>query len=168
MRWWQWLICAVLIVLGVMATVDLYRVYSAKSSIAGQVQYEGVKEVRVLDIDMTGIAFNKETLKYETTFHGVEFDGQMNGYEILVNDYPCSVVEYDAGYIYGKFVLDFYDEYGKFAVQSVVHIKFVFAVGRTRAELWTDNANGGLSYLYNYMIDSGLKIRVVYEELILV
>jgi hypothetical protein len=165
MKWYGYLICSIIIVLGLLGGIDLIRTYTANSVVVGTIQYEDVEVVDFFDCDLNGVYFsrinNSNEYEFSDVYHFVEFDGSDGGYRILVNGNPCAVNVLDVGFVYGEYSLTYYDISGAVAVQSNLRIKIMFLSGRTRVELNIANVDNSLSYFYNYILENGLKISVV-------
>ena len=163
MKWHTHLICVVIMLLGTLGGIDLYRTYTAQSDIVGAIRFNPNQPVEALSIEVVTAFHNSggNRYTYANDHHSIEFDGQESEYTLTVNGFPISNIQLGAGYILGEFTLSFYDVTGARLTGVTLHVKLTFYANRTRLELELQNTNNGLSYFYSYMLDNGLTVAVL-------
>jgi hypothetical protein len=163
MKTYGYIICLVLILLGALGGIDLYRTYTAQSDITGVIRFNPNQPKEALSIEVV-TAFSHtggNRYTYTNDYHSIEFDGQENEYTLTVNGFPVGNIEMGAGYISGEFTLSFYAVTGERITGVTLHVKLTFFATRTKLELELRNIDNGLSFFYSWMLDNGLTISLL-------
>lgn len=167
MKWYSYVICCVLIVVGAFCGIQLYKEVKAESYINVSIDitnkfsqesfsYKSTSVVFYHDLydDTNTYSFSKDLLKVEN------FDGKAKTYQILFNDYVLLNVEINAGSVFATVELDFYDTTGNIVNSSNMKISVLFLSNKTQLTLTTigsDNAG----FLEQYFSDNGIRLRVI-------
>ncbi len=166
MRWYHYLICFALIMVGVFSTLELVKLFNVKS-----VEYGSVITIETKN-DYTEVSkFDYGTLTFDTTdytnftnvttFAPCSFDGKNNDYTILVNGNPTCNIVVNAGKISGELNLEFYDLNGIIVTTAKLNILVEYYASGTKVSLSVQNNNDSIAYLTTYININSAVIKVV-------
>lgn len=166
MKWYHYIICFVLIFIGVFCTMELVKLFNVKSAEYGTVITIETKNdyTEVSRFDYGSLSFDTEDYVNFTnisTFSPTEFNGKENDYTILVNGNPTNNLVVNAGKISGDFSMTFYDLNGDVATVSDLHILIEYYASGTKVTLTIQNNNDSVSYFTTYTNINGAVIKVV-------
>lgn len=166
MRWYHYIICVVLIIVGVFSTFNLVDIFSAKSGEYGKVfVYETPGyDSEFSRFDYGSIDFDTEDYyqyKNVSTFATQDFDGIKNQYTLYFNDQPLNNVVQTAGRIRGELAIKFYDTDGQVVTTAQVNVVIEYLASATKVTLTINNDNNAVSYLNTYTEINGAILRVV-------
>lgn len=166
MKWYLYVICFILIALGVFCGIELYNEIRAESYINGSIdisnkfsqesfKYTATSVVFYHDIydDTDNYKFEKELLKVDN-FNGIE-----KTYQVMLNDYILLESEISAGSIFTTIDLDFYNTEGNLINSAKMKISIKFLSNKTLLTLVT-NGNENAQFLEQYFSDNGIKLLV--------
>lgn len=168
-------ISLVVIVLGALASWQLYEVFAAKSQIAGtskvttlpgdDVEFVLNEDSQVFfSHNFNEIIFENENEIYSTdmTLEKLDYKPDDKDYVIFVNGKEVSTIK-EAGMVSSQCALSFLDEHGD-AYNAIINIDIKFFNNRSELKLYfTDKKVGG--YI-NQMIKSGFNVRVVEQTIV--
>ena len=170
MNWYTYLICFILIVVGVFSGIELYKEIKAESYINGSIDitnkfsqesfnYSSTSVVFYHDIydDTDSYLFEIDLLKVDT------FNGKEKEYKVLLNDYILIDSEFNAGSIFSIMNIDFYNTNGELVHNAEMKISIKFLSNKTLLQLST-NGSESAQYLEQYFSDNG--IRLVVNEIL--
>ena len=166
MKWYHYLICAVLIVVGIFSTMNLVELFSVSSQEYGTVitieTKNNYNEVSKFDLGTftlqptSGNSYSEIiTLAPET------FDGAGKDYLILFNGKPANNVDSKSGQISGDVSLTFYDLEGKEITTANFNVAIQYYVTQTVITISMTNENDSVSYLSHHTNTTGAVISVV-------
>ena len=166
MKWYHYIICLVLIFVGVISTFNLVDIFSAKSGEYGKVF---VYETPGYDnefsrFDYGSIDFDTEDYyqyKNVSTFATQDFDGVKNEYTLYFNDQPLNNIVQTAGRISGELTVKFYDTDGQVATTAQLNVVIEYLASATKVTMTINNDDNAVSYLNTYMEINGAILRVV-------
>lgn len=166
MRWYHYILCFILIFIGIFSTIELVKLFNVKSAEYGTVITIETKNdyTEISKFDYGSLSFDTEDYVNYTnvsTFSPQEFNGRENNYTILVNGNPTSNVIINAGKITGDLTLSFYDLDGEVASIADLHILIEYYASGTKVTLTIQNFNDSVSYLTTYTNINGAVIKVV-------
>ena len=166
MKWYYYLICFILIIVGVFSTMELVKLFNIKSAEYGTVITIETKNeyTEISKFDYGSLSFDTEdyvNFSNVSTFVSQDFDGNENDYTILVNGNPTSNVVVNAGKITGSLVLTFYDLNGNVISIAELHILIEYYASGTKVTLTIQNNNDSVSYFTTYTNINGAVIKVV-------
>lgn len=166
MKWYTYLICYVLIVVGAFCGVQFYRKVKAESYINGSIDISNQFVQEDFNYTSSGISFyhdvydETDTYSFETNLLVVnDFDGLNKEYELYLNEHYLMNYKFGAGYISGIAYIDFYDIYGNVVCNSSLNIFIKFLSDNTSLLLSTtgkDNAG----FLEQYFSNNGIRLIV--------
>lgn len=166
MKWYSYLICFVLIIVGVFCTIELVNLFSVKSAEYGSVisfqtygEYEEFSK-----FDYGTIDFDTEdytTYKNISTFGSQKFDGTKEDYTLFFNGQPLNNVVQTAGRINGDLSLKLYDLNGEEITTADVHFVVEYLASATKVTTTITNVNNSVSYFNAYMEINGAVLQVV-------
>ena len=166
MKWYHYLICAVLIVVGIFSTMNLVELFSVSSQEYGTVitietknNYNEVSKFDLGTFTLQPTSGNNYseiiTLAPET------FDGAGKDYLILFNGKPANNVDSKSGQISGDVSLTFYDLEGKEITTANFNVAIQYYVTQTVITISMTNENDTVSYLSHHTNTTGAVISVV-------
>lgn len=167
MKWYSYLICCVLIVVGVFCGLQLYKEVKAESYVNGSIdisnrfsqgsfKYTSTSAVFYHDLydDTNTFYFDKQLLKTEN------FDGEKKTYKVMLNDYVLFNAEINAGSVFANVTIDFYDTQGQLVRSSDMNISVKFLSNKTQLTFATvGSANA--QFLEQYFSDNGLRLQII-------
>lgn len=169
MKWYMYIICAVLIVVGVFCSVELVKVFSVESAEYGNIitfeSKNNYEEVSKFDYDT--IEFESDDYKKfisVTTYEATNFDGTMQNYILTFNGQPLNNIEVSAGKISGDFNLTFYNLDGNAITTVNVNFLVEYLASTTKVTIVTNNINNSISYFNAYMEINGAVLKVLIKE----
>lgn len=166
MKWYTYIICFVLIIVGVFCTIELVDLFSVKSGEYGSVisyQTQGYYE-EFSKFDYGTIDFDTEdytTYKNISTFGSQQFDGTKEDYTLFFNGQPLNNVVKTAGRINGDLSLKFYDLNGEEITTADIHFVVEYLASATKVTTTITNVDNSVSYLNAYMEINGAVLQVV-------
>ncbi len=167
MKWWGYLICFVLIIVGVICGIQLYKEVKATSYVNGSIdisnrfsqesfRYTSTSAVFYHDLydDTDTYYFEKDLLKTEN------FDGAKKTYKVMLNDYVLFNAEIKAGSVFAVVTIDFYDTQGQLLQSADMNVSVKLLNNKTQLTLATvGNANA--KFLEQYFSDNGLRLQII-------
>ena len=166
MKWYHYIICFVLIFIGIFSTMELVKLFNVKSAEYGTVITIETKNdyTEVSKFDYGSLSFDTEDYQNFTnisTFAPQDFNGKQNDYTILVNGNPTSNVIVNAGKISGDLTLTFYGLNGDAVSTAELHILIEYYASGTKVTLTLQNSNDSVAYFTTYTNINGAVIKVV-------
>lgn len=167
MKWYTYLICFVLVIVGTFCGIQLYKEVKAKSYINGSIDISNKFSQDNLNYSSTSLVFyhdlydDTDTYFFEQDLPKVEnFNGQKKSYELWLNDFIILDAEFNAGSVYSTVQLDFYNEYGNILYSSKLNISVKYLSSKTQITLSTKGQESA-SFLEQYFKDNGIRLKIV-------
>lgn len=167
MKWYTYLICFVLVIVGTFCGIQLYKEVKAESYINGSIDISNKFSQENLNYSSTSLVFyhdlydDTDTYSFEQDLPKVEnFNGQKKSYELWLNDFIILDAEFNAGSVYSTVQLDFYNEYGNILYSSKLNISVKYLSGKTQITLSTKGQESA-SFLEQYFKDNGIRLKIV-------
>ena len=165
MKWYTYLICFILIVVGIFCGIELYKEIKAESYINGSIDisnqfsqesfnYSSTSLVFYNDGYSSDYIFDKELLKVD------DFNGKDKKYQIVLNDYVLIDSDFNAGSVFSVINIDFYNTDGNIICNSTMNISIKFLSNKTQLTL-TTVGNESASFLEQYFSDNGIRLKVM-------
>lgn len=167
MKWYTYIICFILIVVGTFCGIQLYKEVKAESYVNGSIDisnqfsqesfnYSSTSLVFYHDLyETTDIySFDKELLKVD------DFNGKDKEYKVLLNDYVLVDCDINAGSIFSVVNMDFYDTNGEIVCSSSMNISIQFLSSKTQLKITTTGQTNA-SFFEQYFTDNGIRLQVV-------
>lgn len=166
MKWYHYLICFVVIVLGVFSSIKLVEIFNIKSAEYGKaITIETKNDYKeVSKFDFGSLTFESDDLiNYQTvgTFGAQKFDGTNSNYTVLFNGQSTSNVVVSSGKISSNLSVNFYDLNGTKIVQANIHILIEYYASGTKVTMTTTNQNNSVGYLNVFTNINGAVLKVV-------
>ena len=166
MKWYHYLICFVLIIVGIFSSIELVKLFNVKSAEYGTVITIETKNdyTEISKFDYGSLSFDTEDYTNYTnvsTFAPAEFNGKSNNYTILFNGQPTGNVVVNAGKISGDLTMCFYDLNGDVASTSDLHILIEYYASGTKVTLSMANEDDSVAYFTTYTNINGAVVKVV-------
>lgn len=167
MKWYTYLICFILVIVGTFCGIQLYKEVKAESYINGSIDISNKFSQENLNYSSTSLVFyhdlydDTDTYSFDQELPKVEnFNGQENTYELWLNDFIILDAEFNAGSVYSTIQLDFYNEYGDILNSSTLNISVKYLSSKTQITLSTKGQESA-SFLEQYFKDNGIRLKVV-------
>lgn len=167
MKWYSYIICFILVVIGTFCGIELYKEVKAESYVNGSIDISNQFSKDSFDYTSTSVVFyhdlydDTDTYSFEKDLTKIEdFNGQRKTYQVVLNDFVIIDAEINAGSVYAKVYIDFYDEYASVLCSSYMDISIKFLSGKTALSISTkgyDNAQ----FLEQYFADNGIRLKIV-------
>lgn len=166
MKWYTYVICFVLIIVGAFCGVQLYKEIRAESYVNGSIDISNKFSQESFNYSSTSLVFyhdmydDTDTYTFEIDLVKTEdFNGKTNTYEVTLNKYILYSAEINAGSIYATVNMDFYDTNGSIVQQADMQISILFLSGKTQLTI-TTKGNANASFLEQYFADNGIRLQV--------
>lgn len=159
----------IIIFAGALATIDLYKTFTATSSVHGQVLYTTHETVEVLKIQLDDISLenNSQEFIYTAAKDAVTFNGVTQQYKANLNGNEIKIKKLLAGLLEAETELTFYNIEGSEEANVNIFIKLEFLSSQTKLTLKISNENGAINYLAQYIQNEGFEILIYQQKLIL-
>ena len=169
MKWYSYLICGLIIIVGVFCGVNMAQIWSQQSGVYGEpYTIETKNDYKIVDggkFDFGAIAFDTEdnmNFTSITPFNPVEnFDGTKNDYAILFNDNLISDVKFFAGQIDCVYKMNVYNTKGEIVSTPALDITIKILESQTVISINMTNENNAYGYFTQYMQYNGAIIKIV-------
>lgn len=166
MKWYWYIICIILVLLGVFCGIQLYREVKAESYVNGSIDISNKFSQESFKYTNTSVVFyhdiydETDTYIFEADCLKVDdFNGLTNTYQVVLNDYILLESEINAGSIFTNVNLDFYDTYGEIIKSVDMQISIKFLSDKTQLTLAT-TGNENASFLEQYFSNNGIRLYV--------
>lgn len=170
MKWYAYVLCLVMIVIGTICTIELVDVFNITSADYGKAitietknDYEEVSKFDLGAIPLSSADY--VNYSYTNTYGAEKFDGNKNEYLLLLNGKPADNFTQSSGKVSGMFVLKFYDTDGSVLCTSKLSVLIEYLAGGTRVSLNLVNENDSISYFNTYSNINGAVLKVVRREI---
>ena len=167
MKWYTYLICFILIIVGVFCGIELYKEIKAESYVNGSIDISNKFSQESFNYSSSSVAFyhddydTTDTYTFQKDLLVVDsFNGLENTYQVVLNDYILFDTEFNAGSIFSTIDIDFYDTDGNIVCNADMKISIVFLSNKTQLTLATVGDKNS-SFLQQYFTDNGIRLRVV-------
>ena len=166
MKWYVYIICFILVIVGTFCGIRLYDLMTRESYINGSINIQNRFSMESFAYANTGVEFYHDiyditdTYSYEIDLLKIEdFDGLKNQYQVVLNGYILTDTHISAGAVFSKANIDFYSTDGAVVCSSSLDIAIKFLSDKTTLTLTT---TGGLnaSFLTQYFSDNGIRLRI--------
>ena len=167
MKWYSYIICFVLIVVGTFCGIQLFREIKAESYVNGSIDisnkfsqesfsYYNTSVVFYHDLydDTNTYTFDKELLKVD------DFNGTDKEYKIVMNDFVLTNCDIKAGSIYSDISMDFYNTDGDIVCSATMQMSIKFLSSKTQLTLITKGQTNA-SFFEQYFSDNGIRLKVI-------
>ncbi len=166
MKWYSYLICCVLIVVGVFCGIELFKQVKAESYVNGSIDISNRFSQESFKYTSTSAVFyhdlydDTDTYSFETDLPKTEnFDGEKKTYKVTLNDYILFNAEINAGSVYADVYIDFYDTDGNVVNNALMNLSVKFLSGKTKLTLSTKGV-ASARFLEQYFGDNGLRLQI--------
>lgn len=166
MKWYWYIICVILVLLGVFCGIQLYKEVKAESYVNGSIDISNKFSQESFKYTNTSVVFyhdiydETDTYIFEADCLKVDdFNGLTNTYQVVLNDFILLESEINAGSIFTNVNLDFYDTYGEIIKSVDMQISIKFLSDKTQLTLAT-TGNENASFLEQYFSNNGIRLYV--------
>ena len=166
MKWYHYIICGILIVIGIFSSINLVELFNVSSQEYGSVitieTQNDYNEVSKFDLETLNLTPTSGNNYSETIILAPEtFDGANKDYLILFNGKPANNIDSKSGQISGDVSMTFYDLEGKEITTANFNVAIQYYVTQTVITISMTNENDSVSYLSNYANTNGAVFSVV-------
>lgn len=167
MKWYSYIICFVLIVVGTFCGIQLFREIKAESYVNGSIDisnkfsqecfsYYNTSVVFYHDLydDTNTYTFDKELLKVD------DFNGTDKEYKIVINDFVLTNCDIKSGSIYSDISMDFYNTDGDIVCSATMQMSIKFLSNKTQLTFVTKGQTNA-SFFEQYFSDNGIRLKVI-------
>ncbi len=168
MKWYSYIICCVLVIVGAFVGVKFYREAGSSSYVNGSIDISNQFSRETFFYSNSSVAFypteNAESYAFSVDLEKVEnFDGTKKEYKVVLNEEELIFAKISAGAVNVDIEKEFYDTDG--AVEHVGNLNIVirFLSGKTQLSISCKNQTSA-NYFEQYFTDNGIRLRV--EEVI--
>ena len=159
------LIPFVLIGGGVYCSVVLYKAETARSMTLGQIEEHDVwEDFNIYDCDLSDAIFYQTSNGYEFSEsipQSVSFNGNINKYNVLINDLPASYETSTAGRLMATYDINYYSVDGNNFLQMQLELNLTFYQSEIEIRITTTNTTQEQAYFLEYMRFNGLHLRII-------
>lgn len=167
MKWYTYLICFVMIIIGTFSGIQLFKEIKAESYINGSIDITNKFNQESYNYSGSSVTFyhnnddTTETYIFETaTLQVDDFNGDKNKYNLVLNDYIISNAQFNSGSVLGIIDIDFHDINGEIVCSSTLTISIKFLSKETVLCLSTTGKIQA-DYLTQYFNDNGIRLQVI-------
>lgn len=169
MKWYTYVICFILIIVGVFCTIELVDLLDVQSGEYGSVVSYNINDVyeEFSKFDYGVISFDTDDYKTyvsTTAYVSQKFNGTKEDFAMFFNGQPLTNIVQSSGRINGDLSLIFYDLNGKKITTADMHFLVEYLASSTKVTISITNTNNSLSYLNAYMEINGAVLRIVKKE----
>jgi len=173
MKWYTYLLCFALILVGAFCGIRLYKEITAESYVNGSIDITNKFSQESFNYSSTSVVFYHdiydETDCYEFKIDLLkveDFNGLMKEYQIELNNHILIDNEFKAGSVNSKMDMDFYDTEGNIVCKGTLYISIEFLSSKTQltlAVLGNENYTGleQSSFFEQYFADNGIRLKVI-------
>lgn len=166
MKWYVYLICFVLMIVGAFCGIRLYQLVTAESYINGSIDIENKFSQESFSYANTAVEFyhdiydTTDTYSYTIDLKRVDnFDGSKKQYQITLNDYYIFDTQISAGSAFFKLYIDFYNTDGEKICSAFLTVSVKFLSNKTSLTLSTTGGENA-SFLTQYFKDNGIRLKI--------
>ena len=167
MKWYTYLICFILIIVGVFCSIELYKDVKAESYVNGSIDISNKFSQESFNYSSTSVIFyhdlydDTDTYTFEKELLKVEdFNGKEKEYKLILNDYVLLDAEFNSGSVFSTFVIDFYNTEGSIICNAEMKMSIKFLSNKTQLTLSTVGEDNS-SFLEQYFSDNGIRLKVI-------
>lgn len=167
MKWYTYVICIVLIIIGVFSGIQLYKEVKAESYVNGSIDISNQFSQETFNYSSSSLVFyndiydKTETYIFDKKLLKVnDFNGIDNEYQLYLNDYILIGSEFNAGSIYSIVEMDFYDTNGQIICNAKLNISIKFLSGETQLTV-SSKGKENASFFEQYFTDNGFRLKLV-------
>lgn len=165
MKWNTYLICFILIVVGVFCGIELYKEVKAESYINGSIDISNQFSQESFNYTSSGLVFYNDGYSNEYIFDKEllkvdNFNGKDKEYQVVLNEYVLFDADINAGSVFSVIFMDFYDTNGEIVFNASMNISIKFLSNKTQLTL-TTVGNESASFLEQYFSDNGIRLKVI-------
>lgn len=166
MKWYSYLICFILIIVGIFCSIELVDLLNVKSGEYGYpITFETQNNYEIVSrFDYGTIGFDTEDyINYSnvSVFEPTDFNGKNTEYEMFFNDTPLNNVVVSAGRISGNVDIVFYDLDGQEITTANLYFNVEYLASGTKVTTEITNTNNSVSYLNSYMELNGAVLKIM-------
>ena len=167
MKWYAYLICFILIVVGVFCGIALFKEVKAESYVNGSIDISNQFSQENFYYSATSLIFyhdiydDTDTYVFDVDLPKVEdFNGIEKTYQVSLNDYILLDCDISAGSIFTTVNIDFYDTNNTILCSSLMQISIKYLSTKTQLTIATAGQENA-SFLEQYFADNGIRLKVI-------
>ena len=168
MKWYTYLICIVLIIIGIFAGTAFYNEATATSYKNGSINIENQFSQEQFFYSNSAVVFypteNSEAYAFEIDLNKTEgFDAEVNEYEVYLNGFILLDTTFTGGSVTSNVAMDFYDVDGSLVHEGSLNILIRFLNNKTQLKLSCPDVESA-TYFEEYFTTNGIRLAVLEVE----
>ena len=167
MKWYTYLICFILIIVGAFCGIQLFTEIKAESYVNGSIDITNKFSQESFSYYSTSLTFYNDIYDTTNTYYFEkdllkvdDFNGKDKEYQVKLNDYVLINSDFNPGSIYSLVNMDFYDTNGNIVCNADMNISIIFLSDKTQLKISTTGSENA-SYLEQYFADNGVRLEVI-------
>lgn len=167
MKWYTYVICAVMIVVGTFCGIQLYKEVKAESYVNGSINVENKFSQESFTYSASSVVFSldsyaqtPETYVFENNLLKVDdFNAETKTYQIKLNKYILLDADIRAGSIFANVHMDFYGTDGQLVQGADMQMSILFLDDRTQLRFIVIGQESK-AFIEKYFANNGIRLRV--------
>ncbi len=165
MKWYSYIICSFLILVGCFFGIKFYQDLTATSYVNGSIDITNKFSQDSFYYVNSSVVFypteNSEAYAFEIDCLETEnFDGERKEYKVVLNNYILTDTTITGGSISSVIKMDFYDVDGKLLHNAEMNLLIRFLSEKTQLKLSCADQTSA-TYFENYFSDNGIRLGVI-------
>lgn len=167
MKWYSYLICFILIIVGIFCGIQLYKDVKAESYVNGSIDISNKFSQESFSYYNTSVVFyhdlydETDTYSFEKDLLKVNyFNGKEKTYKVILNDFVLLDCDIKAGSIFSNISMDFYNTDGDIICPATMQISIKFLSNKTQLSFVTKGKTNS-SFFEQYFKDNGIRLQVL-------
>lgn len=167
MKWYSYIICFILVAVGVFCGISLFREIRAESYVNGSIDITNKFSQESFSYYNTSLVFYHDTYDETDTYtfdkqllKVDDFNGAEKEYQIVLNDYVLLDCDIKAGSIFANISMDFYNTDGELVCPASMQMSIKFLSSKTQLTFVTKGQENA-SFFEQYFKDNGIRLKVI-------
>lgn len=167
MKWYSYLICFILVIVGVFCAIGLYKEVKAESYVNGSIDISNKFSQESFNYSSTSVVFyhdlydETDTYSFEKDLLKVDdFNGKDKQYQVVLNDFVLVNADIKAGSVYSLITMDFYNTDGELINNAEMNLSIKFLSSKTTLTL-SATGQENASFFEQYFADNGIRLKVI-------
>lgn len=165
MKWYSYIICSILILVGCFYGIKFYQDVTATSYVNGSIDISNKFSQDSFYYVSSSVAFypteNSEAYTFEIDCLETDnFDGERKDYKVVLNDYVLINSVITGGSVRSVVQMDFYDVDGNLLHNAEMDLLIRFLSEKTQLKLSCADQTSA-TYFENYFNDNGIRLGVI-------
>lgn len=167
MKWYTYVICVALIIVGVFCGINLYKEIKAESYINGSINVENKFSQESFLYSASAVVFNldpyvdmPETYVFENNFLKVDdFNAETKKYQVKLNNFILLDADIKPGSIFSNIHMDFYNTDGQLVQGADLKMSILFLDDKTQLRFVVVGEESK-AFIEKYFTNNGIRLCV--------